>query len=366
MSGLNIKDFLTAGAFLQIGPDLFKVLVGPFKAQDISSLSILKHNVLLYKPNFWDFLNQSLNFPQKTVYTGTEAFILDREEFIGLLSSEKPEKPNLVWDQPDEDLFKDQFEWSQKNFLAQKLVKTVPVIRQKAQTYFSEENIAWCLLNLLNNRNFGWSYAFIEKGCGMLGHTPEVLTQWTQLDRQLQTVALAGTCANEPGAYEKISTDTKIRHEHEIVVDDIVEKLNRLNLKSKCIQGETDILELKYLLHLMTEFQIEVANRETVLQIIDTLHPTAAMGIYPASELKHEEFFDFNLQKERQSFAAPFAFIEKEAIYCVVAIRNILFSPESLQIYSGCGVTSDSVYQEELLELENKRDSVKKMLGLDL
>ena len=48
----------------------------------------------------------------------------------------------------------------------------------------------------------------------------------------------------------------------------------------------------------------------------------------------------------------------------IVAIRNILFTKDSIQIFSGCGITDESQYDLELGESENKRNSVKKMLGL--
>ena len=88
------------------------------------------------------------------------------------------------------------------------------------------------------------------------------------------------------------------------------------------------------------------------------------MGLYPYSRAKLKEFLEFSLQKERKAFAAPFAIFDQDAVYCVVAIRNMLFAPDRVDIYSGCGVTSGSVYEHELTELQNKRDSVKKMLGL--
>ena len=136
------------------------------------------------------------------------------------------------------------------------------------------------------------------------------------------------------------------------------------NFKIKKIQGETDILELRDLLHLMTEFQIETDHIEQVFDVIEALHPTAAMGMYPFNQDKLKEFSQFSLQKERRSFAAPFAIIEKDAVYCVVAIRNLFFDQKKVQLFSGCGVTAESQYELELTELQNKRESVKKILGL--
>ena len=73
---------------------------------------------------------------------------------------------------------------------------------------------------------------------------------------------------------------------------------------------------------------------------------------------------EFSLQKKRDSFAAPFGIIEASAAQIIVAIRNICVQTEALHIFSGCGVTAESLFESEVSELENKRNSVKKMMGL--
>lgn len=389
MSDLNIKDFLTSGAFLQIGADLFKVLIGPFTRHDFANMAYLKHSTLLYRPNFWDFLNKSPNLSQKPIYSSAQAYILNREEFIHFLSPPMalvPTKtqpmmqscrPEIHWEDADLTSFRTQFEWSQINFAEKQLSKTVPIIRQQGTAHFSCENLLWCMQNLINLKTFGWSYGFFENGAGIIGHTPEILAQWTRIDRQLHTVALAGTYAKNEEAFKKILSDKKVLNEHKIVIEDIVAKFSNLHLKSnfapnyraQYIQSPTEILELPHLLHLITELQIGIDSIAQAFDIINILHPTAAMGLYPYSREKLEEFSGFALQQERGYFAAPFAIIEKndiekQAIYCVVAIRNMIFTKEQVQIFSGCGVTAESQYELELTELQSKRDSVKKILGL--
>jgi isochorismate synthase EntC len=366
MIELNLKDFLTSGAFLQIGPDLFKVLVGPFDRVALKDISRFKQSTVLYRPNFWDFLDKNSEYSQKPVYVSSKSFDLNREEFIHILSSIKSVPIQIQWQKVNEDHFRSQFEWSQNSFANSELTKAVPVIRQLGSVYFSTEQLNWCLQNLLQHKNFGWSYGFFDNFTGYLGHTPEILVQWTKVDRQLHTVALAGTYAKSENAFDEIINDHKVLNEHNIVIDDIIDKLSGLSFKSKSIQGPTDVLELKYLLHLITEFQMEVADVEQVFEVIKALHPTSAMGIYPNNPEKMQQFSEFILQKQREAFAAPFAMVNQDFVYSVVAIRNLFFEPHQVQIFSGCGVTRDSNCEAELLELQNKRNSVKKMLGLNL
>ncbi len=364
MTGLNIKDFLIHGAFLQIGPDLFKVFVGPFERHDSVQKALLKHPTLLFKPNFWDFLKYDGSLSQKAVYSAQNSALFDREDFISFLATQMSLMPKVDWAVINESDFRSQYDWSQKNFNEESLFKAVPIIRQQGATQFSAENLVWCIRNLIQLDTFGWSYGFFENRKGYIGHTPEVLAQWSRIDHQLHTVALAGTVARSKGAEIDLLSDAKIRNEHQLVVDDVTDKLSRLSFVSKSIQGPTDVLELKYLLHLMTEFQLEAADLDQVFEVINILHPTSAMGIYPHNGEKLKEFSEFSLQALRSTFAAPFAVVEKDNVSCVVAIRNMFFDESKLEIFSGCGVTRDSNYEDEVIELENKRNSVKKMMGL--
>ncbi|AGH94703.1 chorismate-binding protein [Pseudobdellovibrio exovorus] len=368
MTAQNLKDFLACGAFLQIGPDLFKLLVGPFTRHTLLDIKSSKEASWLYMPKFWDFMGSATinaqSAPIEDVYQAHAAYILSREEFIGFLSLSKGVCPEIQWKNVNAGQFQAQFDWSQQMFSENKLQKTVPIIRQQGDVNFSEENLLWCMQKLIADRIFGWSYGFFSEGQGFVGHTPEVLVQWNEADLQLKTVALAGTYPKTPRAFDEIVNDQKVIQEHQIVIDDIERQLQGLNFHPQVLQGETDVLELKYLLHLMTDFELEVSKRDQVFDVIRSLHPTAAMGLYPRSEEAFTTFKKFSLQQERGYFASPFALIEEDQISCVVSIRNLMFTKTGVEIFSGCGVTSESHYQSELDELQGKRDSVKKMLGL--
>lgn len=368
MTAQNLKDFLACGAFLQIGPDLFKLLIGPFTRHSLANIKSLKQASLLYMPQFWDFMGSAAIDAAKSskedVYQATSAHTLSREEFIGFLSLAVGVCPEIQWKSVNAAQFQAQFDWSQQMFAEGKLQKTVPIIRQQGDGNFATENLLWCLQKLISERIFGWSYGFFMNGQGFVGHTPEVLVQWSEADLQLKTVALAGTYPKTPAAFDEIVNDQKVIEEHQIVIDDIEKQLQALSFRPQIMQGETDVLELKYLLHLMTDFELEVSERDQVFDVIRSLHPTAAMGLYPRSEEAFAAFKKFSLQQERGYFASPFALMEDDHISCVVSIRNLMFTSFGVEIFSGCGVTSESHYQSELDELQGKRDSVKRMLGL--
>lgn len=360
MSEINFKDFLTSGAFLQKGLDSFKVLIGPFTLTTMDEIQASSSSTFIYKAEFWDFLRPEGKASQNLVYKAQKAFDLNREEIIGLLESEMPETPHLGWQPADEKGFKDQFAWSQNLFEKGQVKKTVPVIIQRSENKIGSSGIAAMLLNLICKKNFGWTYAFFENGNGMLGHTPEMLLEWDLTSSRAHTVALAGTVSNEPGAKMQIIEDPKIRVEHNYVIDDINAKLSDYSF----VREETDVLELKHLLHLRTRYEVPMENIKSFLNCVSTLHPTAAMGVYPNNLNVLKEMAQFDLQKDRGPFAGPFGVIDGAKALVVVPIRGIAFDKSGSQIFSGCGVTAESQYESELLELENKRNSVKKMLGL--
>jgi len=359
MSPKNFKDFLTFGLCLQTGPDNFKVLIGPFTLVTVEEIQALKSSTFLYKSEFWDFLKTANLKGQNFVYKPAEAFALNREEIIWLLENQSAKKVPFQWQHPDEEGFKEQFEWSQNLFKKGTVKKTVPVICQSSGTRLDEAGKVQILLNMLKQQNFGWTYAYFENETGIIGHTPELLLEW-QYGRNAKTVALAGTLPNSTGAKAEIMADAKIRQEHDFVIDDLLEKLNTFSP----VKGETEVLELKHLLHLQTPFSVPLKNISVFIECASKLHPTAAMGVYPYSTEILKDMAGFKLQSERGLFAGPIGVVSADKAHVVVPIRGLMFNSTGAKIYSGCGVTAESQYESELKELENKRNSVKKMLGL--
>jgi menaquinone-specific isochorismate synthase len=355
----NFKDFLTIGLCLQTGPESFKVLIGPFTLVTLEEIQASKSSTFLYKSEFWDFLKTGNSKAQNFVYRPREAFDLNREEIIWLLENQSAKTAPFQWQYPEDEDFKLQFEWSQNLFKKGVVKKTVPVICQSSSTSIDEAVQAQILLNLMKQKNFGWTYAYFENGTGMIGHTPELLLEWQQ-GHKAKTVALAGTLPNTGAAKSEILADAKIRQEHDFVIDDLQEKLKPFSP----VIGETEALELRHLLHLQTPFSVAVKNISEFLDCTLRLHPTAAMGVYPYQPEVLKEMSRFKLQSQRGLFAAPLGIVAADRAQVVVPIRGLTFDRTGSKIYSGCGVTAESQYQSELKELENKRNSVKKMLGL--
>jgi menaquinone-specific isochorismate synthase len=363
---IDLSTFFKSGALLQTAPDQFKLILGPFKTTELNENDLIQQmqdqRVLVYQPDFWDFLHHSKT--SLKVYLGEVSLILDRKSLAKLCSKAQPTQPQVAWQNVNSAPFKKQFEWSLQKFSENALSKTVPIISQVCKTRFTENNLAFVIQNLIREPHYGWAYGLWQDGVGSLGQSPELILNWNSENQKLQTCALAGTLQNSEEKTAEILKDKKINQEHEFVVQDIFDKLKKVFQVNQITKKTTQVLKLKHLLHLKTDFECSEVFLQQALQVIQVIHPTAALGLYPPSQNEFQNFSELSLQAERKNFAAPFAVIEKNQVLCVAAIRSFNFNPVEIQIFSGCGVTAQSVYESELAELELKRESVKRMMGI--
>lgn len=357
----KFTNFLTQGAFLQTGPEQFILLTGPFKQIPLSELKTTPMQTLLYKPLFWDFLEEKLY--SNAFFAPQEVTEISRLMFLELcqaLGSKQAANP-VQWLTPDQDNFKLQFDWIQTRIAQKKLRKALPLTVQYGHG-FLPQNKPTLLQNILTKKIPGYAYGVWSAEDGLLGHTPELLADWDQKRSRLNTMAFAGTWPKSATAGAIDFEDSKTHDEHQIVVEDIRQQLADFkNLEQK----PTEIVELPHLYHLKTEFAYQVDDLEGYLRALRQLHPTAALGLYPRDKSLFSAFYNLPLQSQRANFGAPFGVITPNWARAVVAIRNIVWQKANVSIFSGCGITEDSQFAAEWTELEAKRESVKKLLGLN-
>lgn len=356
----EFTNFLQSGAILQTSQDIFTLIWGPFLKLSGLDEPHSDEKTIIYKPEFWDFAESKSGL----CLTGTQERQFSRSDLLFLLKRHGSTSINVQWENLQDAGFCDQFNWSFRKFSEHKLKKTVPIICQQGQVSFKKDNLVFALQSVIQDVHYGYTYGFWENETGFLGHTPELVLNWTAETQIFKTVALAGT--QEKQGLNNILQDTKILNEHQIVSVDLQEILNKEVPDKKVeIQGPA-VLELKYLVHLVTSLLIRDVNQTQALNLLKSLHPSAALGIYPRILKEYEDFKKFHLQQTRAGFAAPFGFINNQFTLVVAAIRSFQFTSNSVTIFSGCGVTDESVLLEELSEVEKKRNSVKKMMGMNL
>lgn len=246
----------------------------------------------------------------------------------------------------------------QKGFSERGLRKAVPVVFARSRGRVSIEAV---LKRLVAQPPQLLPYGFWGESEGMIGATPEILFAAGQDSAKIKTMALAGTRGKDDvRASELLFTDAKERHEHQLVIDDIREQLSRVG---DVKVGETQVLEFPSLFHLHTPIWAELSKKLTLMDLIECLHPTPALGVSPR-QLGFPEMKLWDDPKKRGRFGAPFAAVWPEGMQALVAIRNLEWNGDEIRIGSGCGIVPESQLEREWKELALKRESVKRMLGI--
>jgi isochorismate synthase EntC len=193
---------------------------------------------------------------------------------------------------------------------------------------------------------------------GMIGATPEAL--FSMRGRLLETVAVAGT--RSVSRRKELLSDPKERSEHDLVVRDIAAQLEPLG---PVRTGETSLLELPGLAHLMTPISATLRREAGFDAIVERLHPTAALGAWPRGETATRWLREADRGVDRGPFGAPFgAMLDDGSALCLVAIRNVIWRGERVRIGSGAGILAESTLENERKELKRKRDQVRALFGL--
>jgi len=113
---------------------------------------------------------------------------------------------------------------------------------------------------------------------GLIGASPETLV--TVHDGHVTARVLAGTAA--PGEGTRLRDSAKDLAEHAFAVDSVLTAL-RPHLADLRSSPEPFVLELPHLTHLATDVAGTIADGADVLDLVEALHPTAAVAGAPTS-----------------------------------------------------------------------------------
>lgn len=280
-------------------------------------------------------------------------------------------KGEIRWRAPERTPFGDDFTGLQTMISNKKLIKGVPYVMQQGDGTVTPELLCRSLLAAVEaaERYPLHLYGTWRRGQGVLGATPELLFE--RNGNELHTVACAGTvpCAQREGC----CTDPKLRHEHEVVVEAIMEALSPFG---KVARGPLGTVELKNLIHLLTpiavmlhddpQFASPKFTSPKFTSIVHAMHPTPALGAYPRAE-GMAWLRGLNERMPRNYFGAPVGYRgAQERAICYVAIRNMQWEADKVQLGAGCGVVEGSCMEAEWQELQLKLKSIKELLRLPM
>ena len=364
-----VRDFLECGTLYSLSKERLLLGVGPRRWSERPCVGSEANKIYFYSPDFFltdpePWFTHSETREVETVPFLHELLQYMQESFSNLFP------PQLIWKNSQYTLFKEAF-LSLKTQLAKGyLKKAVPYIFENTHYAMDIHLLACCLSNAITYfLRFPTSlYGFWDASGGILGATPEMLFSLKKRETfQLKTMACAGT-GDAESSLEELLGDNKLYKEHEWVVLGILEALKPYGnlLREKC-----QLLRLPGLSHLMTpitlEWKRDIASpnfRQELLKvtefcdIIDALHPTAALGAYPR-ETGNRWLKDYQQIIDRKRFGAPVGVLQGDTMRCDVAIRNIQWDPSQISIGAGCGVVLESTLESEWNEIERKLQAVR-------
>ncbi|KAF3363158.1 Salicylate biosynthesis isochorismate synthase [Chlamydiales bacterium STE3] len=286
--------------------------------------------------------------------------IITTKELQGRLEKNST-KVSLEWVSSQEMIFDESFEKLKTSFAQKKLNKAVPYLFQRASQGPTKDLIARMLSKALEYtlNSHLYIYGFWNEKEGILGATPEKLFAKDGL--ALSTMACAGTLADGQ-QYGSEAEAKKLLKEHNLVIEGMKDDLGPLG--HSLLVGETTWRSFHQLNHLMTPIEIVLHKNIPFLDIVRALHPTPAIGTYPKKEgslwLK-----EFDALIPRHRFGAPCACAFQNRILCLVAIRNVQWTKEEMQIGAGSGIIEESILEKEKNEIAAKIAAVKGMLGYE-
>lgn len=197
-------------------------------------------------------------------------------------------------------------------------------------------------------------------GQSFVGATPEVLV--SVRDRSLETVAMAGTRphnAAKPTDASLVSallSSEKDRHEHQLVIHAIQGALESVT-STLNVDPEPTVVRLPDVLHLRTAITGELRNGAGVLDLVERLHPTPAVGGLPRKPAL--DWLERNEGLDRGWYAGPIGWMSRggDGTF-VVAIRSALVDANTADAYAGCGLVDRSDAATEWEECSSKLQAV--------
>lgn len=195
-------------------------------------------------------------------------------------------------------------------------------------------------------------FSFQAEGACFVGATPERLLQ--KRGRQLSTEALAGTVdagAESPECWLRGSA--KELEEHRWVVQAIAGALSPRSVACE-VPEQPSIRRLKGLLHLSTPIRARLRGSAHVVELLESLHPTPAVGGVPTELavdwIRRSEAFD------RGWYSGAVGWFDAQGDGDFnVALRSGLMRDTRAWLYAGAGIVKESIasaeYRETTLKL---------------
>jgi menaquinone-specific isochorismate synthase len=192
---------------------------------------------------------------------------------------------------------------------------------------------------------------------GFIGSSPETLVSVSA--GSVTARVLAGSAArgvdadSDQEAATALATSAKDQDEHQYAVQNVLASL-RVHSADVMASEIPFTLKLPNLWHLASDVEGDLTDGSTSLDLIQSLHPTAAVAGTPTTDalrlINELEPFD------RGRYAGPVGWVGADGDgEWAVALRSAQFEPDGrVTAYAGAGIVADSIPERELLETRMK------------
>lgn len=202
------------------------------------------------------------------------------------------------------------------------------------------------------DRHYSDTYRFLIEpipGQAFFGATPELLIR-TDGDA-MWTAAVAGSRrrglsqAEDAALAEDMLTSEKERYEHEIVVKMLRERLSAVTTALH-MADEPDVLRLSNIQHLYTPVRGTLRESSGILDLVQLLHPTPALGGSPRDRALAAIA---TLERSHRGwYASPVGWVNAQGDGTfAVAIRSAISKGDRARLYAGAGIVADSEADKE-------------------
>jgi salicylate biosynthesis isochorismate synthase len=242
------------------------------------------------------------------------------------------------------------------------------VVLARSERLLSDTNIsAETALGCLREEHPGATlFAFSGPQSCFIGATPERLVRLR--DGHVDVTCLAGSAAvgATPEATAELGrqllSSAKDIREHEIVVESTIEALRTVCRNVMRASGTPRLRQARSVQHLETLLTATARSGTDVLQLAGLLHPTPAVGGFPAAPalelIRNLETFD------RGWYAGPVGWVNLDGSgEFSVAIRSALIEGNNATVFAGCGIVANSNPTAEFTETQLKLRPMLAALG---
>jgi isochorismate synthase len=195
-----------------------------------------------------------------------------------------------------------------------------------------------------------------------IGSTPERLVRLSA--GRVDVTCLAGSIGVGQDVGEsralaaRLLASAKDREEHDIVVRSTISALEDTCEEVTTAPDAPRVVRARSVQHLETPISARMPHAGHVLDLVERLHPTPAVGGFPRERaltaIRELEAID------RGWYAGPFGWTDLQGDgEFAVAIRSALVAGRSASLFAGCGIVADSVpaaeWEETCLKLRPMR-----------